>query len=134
MVTIDFETYYDKEFSLSKVTTEGLVYPISKVPSYRGIVKVDEGPIEWITGNHKAIADGLAKYKLDEEVVIAHNAAFDMAILNWVYGIRPKFIIDTLSMARPVIGISVGGRCVRLPSTMALGTRELRCITLSENA
>lgn len=120
MVTIDFETYYDKEFSLSKVTTEAYI----RSPKFQVIgvsVKVDEGPIEWITGNHKAIADGLAKYKLDEEVVIAHNAAFDMAILNWVYGIRPKFIIDTLSMARPVIGISVGGSLRALAEHYGIG-------------
>jgi len=30
----------------------------------------------------------------------AHNAMFDMAILSWRYNIRPRTILDTLSMAR----------------------------------
>ena len=34
----------------------------------------------------------------------AHNVCFDGAILAWHYGIRPKAYIDTLSMARAVIG------------------------------
>jgi len=34
----------------------------------------------------------------DNSVAVAHNAMFDMAILNWCYDIRPKRIADTLSM------------------------------------
>ncbi len=106
MVTIDFETYYSKEFSLSKVTTEEYI----RSPQFEIIgvcVKEDDGPIEWITGTHEEIKAQLLKYDLS--TVLCHNTAFDGAILSWVLDIHPKRLIDTLSMSRPIIGAKTGG-------------------------
>ena len=53
MVVIDFETYYSKEFSLSKITTEEYI----RSPQFEVIgvcVKEDDGPVEWITGTLEA--------------------------------------------------------------------------------
>ena len=51
IVTIDFETYYDSDFSLSKLTTEAYI----KDPRFQVIgfgVKVNGGPTKWYTGTH----------------------------------------------------------------------------------
>lgn len=107
MITLDFETYYAKDFSLSKMTTEAYI----RSPQYQTIgvcLKKDDGPVEWFSGTDEEIKAALLRYGCDKDICVAHNAAFDMAILNWRYGIRPKWIIDTLSMARPITGMTVG--------------------------
>ena len=124
MYTIDFETYYDKQFSLSKLTTEQYI----RDPRFEVIgvaVKKDNGPTvfhaadpaDWKT----SIQSALNQYHFENEVVIAHNAAFDMAILNWHFGIKPKFIVDTLSMARPVTMLTVGGSLRALAEMFNIG-------------
>lgn len=104
MITLDFETYYSQDFSLSKVSTESYI----RSPEFEVIgvsIKEDNYPTEWITGDDEYIRRMLSTYELDKQICVAHNAAFDMAILSWRYGITPKYIMDTLSMARPVIGL-----------------------------
>lgn len=110
--TLDFESFYDKDYSLKKCTMEEYI----RSPQFQVIgvsVKKDEEDIRWITGSHEEIKSALEALHLENETVIAHNAAFDCAILNWVFGIRPKFIIDTMSMLRPIIGIYPQGVSLR---------------------
>ena len=99
VLTVDFETYYDREYSLSKITTEQYV----RNPLYETIgvsVQKDGGYPVWFSGTHKQTKEFLHSFPWDECAVLAHNAVFDMSILNWHYDIRPKRILDTLSMAR----------------------------------
>lgn len=120
MLTYDFETYYDKEFSLSKMTTEAYI----RDPRFQVIgvsVKKDDGPIEWITGTNDYIAQRLKGLGFETQPCVAHNAVFDGAILNWKYGIRPKVHIDTLSMSRPVTGLSCGGSLRALSEYFGIG-------------
>jgi DNA polymerase len=49
--------------------------------------------------------------------------AFDGAILAWKYGITPKYYIDTLSMARPITGQTVGGSLAKLAQKFMLGAK-----------
>ena len=99
IITLDFETYYSQSFSLSKVTTEEYI----RSPEFETIgvsVKVDDGEAVWFSGSWADTKNFLNRFDWDNAVAVAHNAVFDMAILNWVYDIRPKRIVDTLSMAR----------------------------------
>jgi DNA polymerase len=56
-------------------------------------------------------------------MVVAHNAVFDMAILSWHFGIFPKAIIDTLSMARAIHGTEVGGSLAKLAEHYGAGVK-----------
>jgi len=106
IITLDFETYYDKQdFSLSKLATEAYV----RDPRFEVIgiaVKVDDKPTKWFTGTHEATKKWLEKFEMSQHLVLSHNAHFDMAILNWVFGITPKGYLDTLSMANALHGIN----------------------------
>jgi DNA polymerase len=42
----------------------------------------------------------LADVDWSNAAVLAQNTAFDGAILNWRYGVKPKMWLDTLSMSR----------------------------------
>ena len=50
LITIDFETYYDQEYSLSKISTEEYVRsPLFEVIGFA--YKIDNEPTTWITGD-----------------------------------------------------------------------------------
>lgn len=100
VVTADFETYYDKEYSLTKLTTEEYV----RDPRFEAIMvglKVDGGPAYAVVGAD--IGPALQELHLEECAVVAHHAHFDGLILSHHYGIHPKAWLDTLSMARGVV-------------------------------
>ena len=124
MITIDFETFYSKQFSLSKLTTEQYI----RDPQFEVIgvaVKVDNNPTNFHPADPSdwkgSIQRALDQYNLNDEVVLAHNAMFDCAILNWHFNIRPKFILDTLSMARPITMLTVGGSLKALAEMYGIG-------------
>lgn len=126
LLVIDFETYYDKQYSLSKMTTEEYIRD-----SRFEVVGVSVGeyyhhPVaapEWFSGTHEETKEFLEQFDWDNCAVVAHNAMFDMAILSWQFGIKPKRIIDTLSMARAVHGTEVGGSLKALSEYYGVGRK-----------
>jgi DNA polymerase len=122
MITIDFETYYDRDYSLSKLTTEE--YVRSDLFEVIGVaVKVGDEPSEWFSGGHVETAEWLAQFDWANHFALAHNAMFDAAILTWVFGQKPKAWLDTLSMARATLGTQVGGSLRKLAEHFALGAK-----------
>jgi hypothetical protein len=80
-------------------------------------VKACKGDQPWMAeGEHiywepEALKDGiLSTISWENTAVLMHHAHFDGLILSHHYGIKPKFILDTLSMARLMLGnhLSVG--------------------------
>ena len=120
IVTIDFETYYDKDFSLSKMTTEAYI----RDPRFEVIgvgIKVNNHPTDWYSGEN--VGGFLNSIDYSNKAILCHNTAFDGAILSWHFGIKPKFWFDTLSMARPLHNITVGGSLKALASYYRLGQK-----------
>lgn len=124
MITIDFETYYSREYSLTRLTTEEYV----RDPQFQVIgvaVKVNSEPAEWFSGDLQETAEWLAQFEWRNHFVLAHNAIFDAAILTWVFGQKPKAWLDTLSMARAMFGTTVGGSLAKLVEHFGLGAKGL---------
>ena len=122
IITLDFETYYSQQFSLSKMTTEEYI----RSPEFEVIgvaVQVDDGTPVWFSGNKEKVKGFLDGLKMDENIVVAHNAMFDCAILSWVFDIKPKRIVDTLSMARAIHGTEVGGSLKVLAEHYGVGEK-----------
>jgi DNA polymerase len=119
---IDFETYYSQTYSLSKMTTEEYIRG-SEFEAIGFAIQEDGGEPHWYSGTKAQLKKALDKYELDKNLVIAHNAVFDMAILSFVFDIRPKAIVDTLSMARAIHGTEVGGSLAKLAEHYALGVK-----------
>jgi len=119
---LDFETYYSQTFSLSKITTEEYV----RSPEFEtiGVAVCEQGSAPtWFSGTKADTKKFLDSFEFDKHLVIAHNAMFDMAILNWQFDIRPKGIADTLSMARAIHGTEVGGSLAKLAEHYELGVK-----------
>jgi DNA polymerase I-like protein with 3'-5' exonuclease and polymerase domains len=119
ILVVDFETRWDsKEYTLSKITTEEYV----RDPRFKAFglgVKFhgEEGSL-WIP--HAKIPKFLARIDWSQTALLAHNAQFDVAILSWVYGVKPAFIYDSLSMARALRGVEVGNSLAKLADEFRL--------------
>jgi len=103
LITLDFETFYDRDYSLSKLTTENYVRHRDFEVIGVAVKQWDE-KTEWVSGTHDQIKDYLMGYDWSDKMVLAHNTMFDGAILNWNFGITPKIYADTLCMARALHG------------------------------
>ena len=122
IITIDFETYYDKLFSLSKMTTEEYIRD-EEFEVIGVAVKVDDGDTQWFSGTRKRTSEFLDQFPWDDAITVAHNAMFDMAILNWYFDIRPKRIADTLSMLRALDGPDAGNSLAKAAERHGLGVK-----------
>lgn len=120
IVTIDMETYYDKDYGLKKLTTEQYV----RDPRFEVIgvgIKVNDYPTDWYSGDN--VGKFLKSLDYRDKAILCHNTAFDGAILSWHYGIKPKLWLDTLSMARPKHNVTVGGSLKALAQYYELGVK-----------
>jgi DNA polymerase len=96
--TIDFETYYDKEYSLSKMQMDAYIYD----PRFEIIlVGIDN---EWFSGTEDEVRQWILEVtNPNYDTFLAHHAQFDGFILSERLGIRPRRWLDTLSMARAAL-------------------------------
>ena len=102
-VTLDFETYYDREYSLRKLTTEE--YVRDKRFEVIGLaIKIGDRPTFWIEGTAR-VKRFLSEADFSGCGVLCHNTMFDGAILDWLYDVRPRVWLDTLCMARALHGV-----------------------------
>ncbi|WP_454627689.1 DNA polymerase [Bradyrhizobium cenepequi] len=103
-IFMDYETYYDKEYSLRKMT------PVEYVldPRFENILcAVREGhpsnqPTYYVDGAD--FGHWVKDAKLESSIVVTHNALFDMCVLAWRYGTVPRLMVDTLGVSRAVLG------------------------------
>lgn len=120
IVTIDFETYYSKEFSLSKMTTEAYV----RSPEFQVIgvgIKINDHPADWYSGTNPSRFLKSIDYR--DKAILCHNTVFDGAILGLHFNIKPKLWLDTLSMARPLHNLTVGGSLKALTEHYGIGVK-----------
>ena len=128
LITLDFETYYDKDFSLRKLTTEEYI----RDPRFQVIgigVKVNNGPTEWASGTRKELQEYLDGFDWKGSMVLAHNTMFDGAILSWLFGINPRVWADTLCIARALHGVEVGGSLAALAQRYGIGQKGDEILT-----
>jgi DNA polymerase len=122
---IDTETYYDKTYSLSSLTTEEYIND----PRFELIglsVKKNECTAEWYSG---ADAAGFLKgFDFSNSMVVCHNTMFDAAILDWKYGVKPKVWADTMSMARFVHGVHQSASLASLAKLYGVGEKGTEVI------
>ena len=98
-ITIDFETYYDKEWTLTKITTEKYIRG-DKFECIGLSVKIGNMTTHFHRKeNWKGFIQSIME-KYPNSPFVCHNASFDMGILGLRYGIHPHFTVDTSVMAK----------------------------------
>lgn len=102
-IVLDFETYYDADYTLRKLSTPEYIF------DERFLVfglAIDDGKgQEFVRPNR--IEKVLRQFKAHP--LVFHNSYFDAGILKWRYKYSPAFIIDTLGLANHVFGAAMGG-------------------------
>jgi DNA polymerase bacteriophage-type len=114
ILTIDFETRWDKQnYTLSKMTTEEYIRD-KRFKAFGACIHEygTDNPTEWVGGD--GLREHFSGIDWGRTAVLAHNAQFDVSIMEWVYGTHPTFIFDTLSMARALRGVEVGNSLAKL--------------------
>lgn len=127
VITADFETYYDQVYSLSKMTTEEYIRD-DRFEVIGVSVKLNGDNTEWFSGTKEETGKWLQQFPWKESMLIAHNTLFDAAIFSWHFDIKPKALADTLSMARAIHGVEVGGSLAKLVEHYGLGVKGTEVI------
>jgi DNA polymerase len=84
-------------------------------------VKVNDHPVDTYCGSD--VGKFLKSLDYSDKAILCHHAHFDGAILTWLYGIKPKLWLDTLSMSRPFYKLTAGGSMKFLAGVMGIGTK-----------
>lgn len=128
ILAIDYETRWsskpcawspDEAFTLSRLTTEEYI----RDPRFHafGACIHELGTdriVQWYT--HEELPRILDTYDWTTTAVLAHNAQFDVGILSMVYGVKPCFVFDSLSMGRALRGVEVGNSLAKLAAAFDL--------------
>ena len=128
IITIDFETYYSQEFSLSKMTTEEYVRD-DRFQVIGFSYQIDDAKPRWVTGTTEYIKAQLEVLPWSTSAASAHNAVFDGAIMSFIFGVKPKMWLDTLSMARATDGLEAGNSLAKLAQRYELGVKGTEVVS-----
>ena len=101
--TVDFETYYDKQYSLTKLTYEEYVNDPQFQIIMVGVKKNDDKTEVFSSLNHQDYREWLIQKGVDRGAVLCHNTPFDGMILQVILGIMPPMLLDTLSLAQALL-------------------------------
>ena len=103
-IPIDFETYWDKDYQLQKMTTAEYVLD----PRFEIIgvaLRTPDGVDHWVSGDVNHVRSELLRLVPDWSVVrvVAHNARFEASILEWRLQIVAGAYFCTMVGSRPYI-------------------------------
>ena len=100
-LAVDFETYYDADYTLKKLTIAQYLYD----PRFEiiGVGLVSGGQRAWVTGPLDYIRLMLNPIPWRKVRVVAHNAMFDGGILEWKLNIKPAKYLCTMMGVRPYV-------------------------------
>ncbi len=94
---LDFETYFDTQTSLTKMST--VQYVNDDQFKVWGVgIKVEDGVTEWY--NECDTPAILEQIDWDNVALVCHNTLFDAYILTQHFGYKPSYYYDTAAMSR----------------------------------
>ena len=98
-LTLDAETYFDREYSLKKMSTAE--YILDPRFEFTGLaVKRGREPSFWVPGHE---VESFFANEPKDVLAISHNALFDATLFFWRCGWMPKLWCDTLGVARATL-------------------------------
>lgn len=135
--TIDFESFWSRQYSLSKMSPLEYV----KGKEFQLIscsVKLNDYPTDVLFGE-KEIRHAFSKIDWSKAGMCAHNmSGFDAYIVAYYLGIRPRMWFCTAAMARPIHGKTTGVSLAKLvqhyaPELVAMGIKPRKDNTILLN-
>jgi len=101
LLVLDFETYFSADYSLAKMSIPEYVAD-ARFHVHGLAVRYPDGMLAFREDVKECIEDLKDRYGNDlaPVTVAGHNLPFDAYILSVCYGIQPKFLVDSLGLAR----------------------------------
>lgn len=123
LVTLDFETYYDQEYSLTaqKYNMSGYVRDPQFQVHCLGY-KIGDEKAQWLLPED--VQAFLESIDWSTHSLLAHNTAFDGFILSHHYRIWPAFYYDTMAMTRGLHPESTAARLGDIAQFYGIGTKD----------
>lgn len=121
IVTLDFETYWTKDYTLTKLSSIEYIND-PRFEAISGAIKIGNGQTTVVFGEDQ-IRERLKSINWRTHAAVAHNGnEFDFPILVWKFDCHPSLFIDTAALWRPKHQ-SVGGVSLKTLS-QAHGLKE----------
>lgn len=120
VVTIDFETAFDDDYTLKKMSTSEYVRDERFKIHMMGI-KIGNRKRRVVPG--RLVAQELAKIDWSSHGLLCHNTAFDGLILSHHFGVVPCLYLDTLSMARGLHSNDIGASLDEVARYYGIGNK-----------
>ncbi len=98
VIVLDFETYADDQYPGPNSTTVAYVKDSRFEVLGLATMQSDELVPRFIIG--EAVRDYLRGLRVNDVAIVCHNSSFDCTVLAQVYGIYPRYVVDTLGLAR----------------------------------
>jgi DNA polymerase len=123
IATVDLETYWAVGHSLTKMSP--IAYCMHEDTEIISCAfKFGNDPTVVVFGE-QAVIDYCAKVDWSQYWVVGHNlSGFDVMILSWRLGVKPKLWGCTLAMARPIHAKDVGLSLAKLVAHYGLGHKD----------
>ena len=106
ILTIDFETYYAKDYSLTKMSTVDYVRD-PRAETIMCAFKEGDGPTTLEVGR-EAVAKRFATYDMSKTILVAHNMRFDGMWAAHHFGVNPALYCCTMNMAQALVKARTG--------------------------
>lgn len=100
-ITLDWETYFDQDYTLKKLSTTEYVRHADFQIHGVGI-KHSSRKAAWYTGDK--LFDKIHGIDWDNTALLAHHTQFDAFILTHWFRVKPAYYYCSLSMARALLG------------------------------
>lgn len=118
LVVLDYETFWDQDYTLSKMSTSEYVRD-KRFRAHMVGLKIGTGKTRVIP--REKISAELRKIDWTKHDLLCHNTAFDGFILSHHEGIVPRIYYDTLSMARGLFSNDIGASLGEVGEYLGLG-------------
>jgi len=118
IITLDFETYWDQDYTLKKLATSEYIRDNRFKAQCVGI-KIGTNNVVWIPAVN--VEEALRSIDWASYAVLAHHTQFDGFILTERYGLTPAYYLCTLSMGRGLHSNGVGASLDALARFYGIG-------------
>lgn len=108
IVGLDWETYYDNDYSLSKMATTEYITD-ERFKAHMISVQWHSDRKAEVMPPHEFKRWARDDVDWKRTGMLAHHTHFDGLIASHHFKVKPAFYLDTLSMARPLMPVHVGG-------------------------
>lgn len=96
-IYLDFETFYDVDYTLTKMSTAQYVND-EQFKVWGVGIKVEDGETEWYSEDETPAI--LQQIDWGNTALVCHNTLFDAYILTQHFGYKPSYYYDTAAMSR----------------------------------